>query len=160
MEDMELGAEITKDETAEEIDYKDLYIKTLADYQNLKRRQSKDLQDTAMRSGHQLIRAFIPIYHDAKRGSKYGEQGATLIYNKFVETLMKYGIGPIDENFFKKKFDGAFTDDYATAIGTEDTEAEELDNKIFSVVEDGFFDIRNNTVIDHAKVIVFKYKIE
>lgn len=143
--------------TNEEKDYKKLYIQALADYANLKRRVESVNDYNFKNIFYALISDFLPVYIDAKRGLKYNEKGCELIFNKFVKILQSHGITPLNSDYVKHNFDDDFSEEYAEAIGVEPTNCEELDNKIFSVVEDGFVNIRENDIIVPAKVIVFKY---
>ena len=69
---------------------------------------------------------------------------------------MSNQIGIIDKNFFDTRCEGKFNDDYAEALNISTTQNPNLDNCVADVIEDGFFDIKNNCVISHAKVTVFK----
>lgn len=79
-----------------------------------------------------------------------------IIYNKFVSILTSNQIEIIDKNFFDTKCEGKFNDDYAEALNISIIPDPDLDNYIADVIEDGFFDSKNNCVISHAKVTVFK----
>lgn len=140
-----------------ELDYKKLYIQALADYANLKRRVEEVNDYNFKNILNALLSDFLPVYVDAKRGLQYNEKGCELIYNKFVQILKIHGVSPLDFDYIKENFNEDFSDVYAEAIGVEPTSSKELDNKIFSVVEDGFVNIREREIIAPAKVIVFKY---
>lgn len=137
-------------------DFRDRYIRVLADYQNLQKRTAKDLSNIAKTTTHQVFKQFIPLYNDIKAGLKYNDPGIKLIYNKFVSILMSNQIGIIDKSFFDTKCEGKFNDDYAEALNVSITPDPDLDNCVADVIEDGFFDIKNNCVISHAKVTIFK----
>lgn len=146
------------------IDYKDLYIRTLADYQNLQRRSLEEKRAIAKRASYDMLLKILPLYHDAKQGFFYKEKGATLLYKKFVKFLTDNNIRVIDLNFFKEKTNEKFSEEYAVAIGVKHPEEDDLfpetlpdlDNMIASVVEDGFIDNETGKVISFAKVIVYK----
>lgn len=140
-----------------EIDYKKLYIQALADYANLKRRTEQVNDFNYKNILNALLSDFFPIYVDAKRGLQYNEKGCELIYNKFIKILKLHGVVPLDLNYIKENFNEDFSDIYAEAIGIEPTDSEELDNKVYSVLEDGFVNIKEKAIIVPAKVIVFKY---
>ena len=137
-------------------DFRDRYIRVLADYQNLQKRTAKDLSSIAKTTTHQVFKQFIPLYNDIKAGLKYNDPGIKFIYNKFVSILMSNQIGIIDKNFFDTKCEGKFNDNYAEALSVSITPDSDLDNCVEDVIEDGFFDIKNNCVISHAKVTIFK----
>lgn len=137
-------------------DFRDSYIRVLADYQNLQKRTSRDLSNIAKMTTHRVIKQFIPLYNDIKAGLKFNDPGIKIIYNKFVSILTSNQIEIIDKNFFDTKCEGKFNDDYAEALNISIIPDPDLDNYIADVIEDGFFDIKNNCVISHAKVTVFK----
>ena len=137
-------------------DFRDSYIRVLADYQNLQKRTSRDLSNIAKMTTHRVIKHFIPLYNDIKAGLKFNDPGIKIIYNKFVSILTSNQIEIIDKNFFDTKCEGKFNDDYAEALNISIIPDPDLDNCIADVIEDGFLDIKNNCVISHAKVTVFK----
>lgn len=143
-------------ENTEIEDFRDSYIRVLADYQNLQKRTVRDLSSIAKTTTHQVFKQFIPLYNDIKAGLKYNDPGIKIIYTKFVSILMSNKIEIIDKNFFDTRCKGKFNDDYAEALNVYTTQDQELDNCVADVIEDGFFDIKNNCVISHAKVTVFK----
>ena len=143
-------------ENTEIEDFRDSYIRVLADYQNLQKRTVRDLSSIAKTTTYQVFKQFIPLYNDIKAGLKYNDPGIKIIYDKFVSILMSNQIGIIDKNFFDTKCEGKFNDDYAEALNVYTTQDQDLDNCVADVIEDGFLDIKNNCVISHAKVTVFK----
>jgi molecular chaperone GrpE len=147
--------DVVNDQTEKE-DFRDRYIHLLADYQNLQKRTAKESGEVAKRTAHQVYKEFIPLYTDLKAGLKYNDQGARILFNKFISIFMKNQIGVIDKKFFETRCDGKFTDEYAEALSVVATDNPELDNTVAEVIEDGFFDIQRNSIISHAKVTVFK----
>ena len=155
----------TEKNLEKEIDYKALYIQTLADYQNLQRRSLEEKRAIAKQASNDMLLKILHIYHSAKAGLKYNEKGAFLLYNAFVKFLNENDIGIINTDFFADKTDNKFSEDWAVAISIKSPEEdnlfpemndEELDNRIYSVVEDGFYNIKTGKVISYAKVIVYK----
>ena len=140
------------------VDYKALYIQSVAEFTNYKRRQENINEENVKIITHATLTNFLPIYYDAKRGLQYGEQGCNLIFNKLLRIIQSYEVNPIDENYLKENYDNKFSDDYCVAVGTENTNDETLDNTISKVIEDGFIDVKRKYVITHAKVIVYKFQ--
>lgn len=140
----------------EKEDFRDRYIRLLADYQNLQKRTAKESGEVSKRTAHYVFKEFIPLYTDLKAGLKYHDEGARILFNKFVSILMKNQIGVIDKNFFDTRCEGKFVDEYAEALSTVPINDPEMDNKIADVIEDGFFDIQRNSIIQYAKVTVYK----
>ena len=112
-----------------EIDYKALYIQTLADYQNLQRRSLEVKGAIAKRASYDMLKKILPLYHDAKQGFFYKEKGAVLLYNKFVKFLTDNNIGIINLDFFKQNTNEKFSEDYAVAISVKHTEEDNLFNE-------------------------------
>ena len=83
----------------QEINYKDLYIQTLANYQNLQKRIAKDIKRTHISVRRDIISEFINVYDAAKTGAKYNEQGPVLIFNTFKKSLQNLNITIIDNDF-------------------------------------------------------------
>lgn len=117
-------------------------------------------------TAHEIIKKILPLYHDVKRGTAYGERGAQLIFKKFIKILDDLNIGIIDSNFFKKVTNSHFDENYAAAISVIYPEDDdlfpehhmEMNNKICKVFEDGFYDKGTGKIISYAKVAVFKLK--
>ena len=149
----------------EEPDYKDLYIRTLADYQNLQRRSLEEKGAIASQASNEMLLKILHLYHSAKAGLKYTEKGAFILYNAFVKFLADNNIGIINSDFFADKTNNKFDEDWAVAISIKtpdednlfpELEAQDFDNRIYSVVEDGFYNTVTGKVISYAKVIVYK----
>ena len=102
----------TEKNLEKEIDYKALYIQTLADYQNLQRRSLEEKRAIAKQASNDMLLKVLHIYHSAKAGLKYNEKGAFLLYNAFVKFLNENDIGIINTDFFADKTDNKFSEDY------------------------------------------------
>ena len=154
----------TEENLEKEVDYKALYIQTLADYQNLQRRSLEEKRAIAKRASYDMLKKILPLYHDAKQGFFYKEKGAILLYNKFVKFLTDNNIGIINLDFFKQNTNEKFSEDYAVAISVKHPEEDDLfpetlsdlNNTIAAVLEDGFIDNETGKVISYAKVVVYK----
>lgn len=145
--------------------YKDLYIRTLADYQNLQRRSLEEKRDIARRASDEMFSKIIHLYQAAKAGLKYNEKGAALIYKAFIKFFNDNNIGIIDSEFFAKNTNNKFSEDYAVAVSVKRPDDDclfpelknaELDNTIYAVIDDGFYNIATKKVISYANVIVYK----
>lgn len=100
----ELNKEIEK-LTTELDDLKDKYLRTVAEFDNYKRRRSKDIIDIIERANEQFGLEILPVIDDferslnseSKRKSyKLLKQGNELIYQKLISVLKKQGIEPIE----------------------------------------------------------------
>ena len=145
----------------EEIDYKNLYIRTLADYQNLQKRTVKDVLRARADTKTKIISEFLNVYDAAKIGAQYKEQGSILIYNAFKSVLEKLNIKIIDKEFIESLDPNMkFNEDYCDAIAATDTTNKLKDKIINTFMKDGFYDVENHKTLVHAKVSVWRYNDE
>ena len=140
-----------------EINYKDLYIQTLANYQNLQKRIAKDIKRTHISVRRDIISEFINVYDAAKTGAKYNEQGPVLIFNAFKKSLQNLNITIIDNDFLNNHKISKFDDSYFDAVIKTQTDDETLDGHINEIITDGFFDDLLQETLVHAKVSVYSY---
>lgn len=103
--------EASKKETAA---MKDQFLRTMADFDNYRKRQARDLEQTVKRANERLIEDLLPVTdHLEVALTKVPEEkdnpfveGIRMVYTQFVDTLGKNGLTPIDAK--GKKFDPAF----------------------------------------------------
>jgi molecular chaperone GrpE len=138
------------DLAAEVADYKDKYLRLYSEFENYRRRTSKERLELISTANSGLMEALIPIADDFDRALKAGTEGAVegveLIFNKFKNTLESRGLkkmGTIIGDDFDEDFHEAITQ-----IPPPD---EDLAGKIVDVVEPGYF--LGEKVIRFAKVV-------
>lgn len=91
----------------EEIDYKDLYLRTLADFQNYKRRTGEEFDRLKKEATFDFIKDFLSIVDDFEMSVLMSElyekdNGIKIIYKEICQLLGKYGIkeyGKIGDKF-------------------------------------------------------------
>ena len=83
----------------EEVDYKDLYLRSLADFQNYKRRANEENERIKREATHEFIKDLLPIIDDVRSGllmynevNKKEYNGILIINNEITKLLNKYGI--------------------------------------------------------------------
>lgn len=78
----------------EEINYKDLYIRLLADQQNQQKRFQTELNESVTFSNQRFIKELVPILDTFDLALKYNptDQGVIMIKKQFVDFLEKYGV--------------------------------------------------------------------
>ena len=153
LESSEEGPVVSSEETdlaAEVADYKDKYLRLYSEFENYRRRTSKERLELISTANSGLMEALIPIADDFDRALKAGTEGAVegveLIFNKFKNTLESRGLkkmGTIIGDDFDEDFHEAITQ-----IPPPD---EALAGKIVDVVEPGYF--LGEKVIRFAKVV-------
>ncbi|WP_311416056.1 nucleotide exchange factor GrpE [Hoylesella shahii] len=134
---------------------KDKYLRTVAEFDNFKRRTLKEKTELILNGGEKAITAILPIIDDMERAIENAhkqecvdavEEGWELIYKKLLSTLEGMGVKKIEvEN---KDFDVDFHEAVAMVPGMGDDKK----GKIIDCVQTGY--TLNDKVIRHAKVAV------
>lgn len=142
----------------EEIDYKDLYLRALADYQNLQKRSLEEKRAISKRVSFDMLKRIVPIYNDIVRAlemTNSADDGIHYLYGKFEKFLQDNNVTVIDLKFFADNTDSQFDERYAEAVGTIPLIEYKKQNDV-KVVECGFLDSTTNEIISYAKVLVYK----
>jgi len=152
------GAELTKaqEETAE---WRDKFLRLAAEFENYKRRTSRERVDLIKTAGKEVIVNMLPVLDDFERAFKASEKvedpsakeamkGFQLIFNKFKSTLEQKGLQVMD----CKGED--FDPEYHEALTEIPAPTSDLQGKIMDVIEDGYY--LNEKIIRYAKVVVGK----
>ena len=128
-----------KEAQAEIETLKDKYLRTVAEFDNYKKRTLKEKAELILNGGEKTITAILPVLDDFERAIENSEktddikalkEGMDLIYKKFVKTLESLGVKKID---------------------TQD-KGDEKKGKVIDCVQKGY--TLNDKVIRHAKVAV------
>ncbi|WP_282628755.1 nucleotide exchange factor GrpE [Empedobacter sedimenti] len=144
--------EIVKEQLAKE---KDQYLRLFAEFDNYKKRTSRERTDIFKTANKEVITSLLPVLDDFGRAlnqiQKDGDdslyQGVELINNKLVETLRSKGLKQME---IKPGDD--FNTDFHEAITQIPAPTEDLKGKIVDVVETGY--LLNDVVVRYAKVVV------
>ncbi|HRT03031.1 MAG TPA: nucleotide exchange factor GrpE [Candidatus Diapherotrites archaeon] len=139
---------------SKEKEYLDLLQRVTADFDNYKKRMSKQLDLIVFTETSKFINSFLEFYEVLKKAVIHEQNQETKnnlsqLQTLFENVLKKQNIEKID--VLNKDFD------YNTSecIETRDVDDKTLNNKIIEVIEDGF--LYNNKLIKPAKVVVGKY---
>lgn len=133
----------------------DKYLRLYADFENFRRRASKERLDQLKFAGEDILKQLIPVMDDFDRAMKAGEkvtdaktikEGVQLIYNKFKNLLSQSGVAEM--NATGKVFDPEMHD----AITNIPAPKPDLKGKVVEEVEKGYW--LNGKVLRHAKVVV------
>lgn len=144
--------EIVKEQLAKE---KDQYLRLFAEFDNFKKRTSRERIDIFKTANKEVITSLLPVLDDFGRAinqiEKSGDdnllQGVELINNKLVETLRAKGLKEMEV-----KPGDDFNTDLHEAITQIPAPTENLKGKIVDVVETGY--LLNDVVVRYAKVVV------
>ena len=134
---------------------KDKYLRLYADFENFRRRTSKEKLDLMATANEELMKAVLPVVDDFERAMASFEnateveplkEGVGLIYSKLYKTLEAKGLKPMTAK-------GETLDaDLHESIAQFAAPTEDLKGKIIDEVEKGYF--LNEKVIRYAKVVV------
>ena len=87
---------------AEKAEYKDRMLRTLADFDNFRRRAERDRSEYVQFAAMEIVRDLLPVLDDFQRALKVETpdaeyaKGVELIYQRLFEILKKAGLEPID----------------------------------------------------------------
>lgn len=134
---------------------KDKFLRLFAEFENFKKRTSKERMDLFKTAGQEVIVSLLPILDDfdralkelSKSEDKEMYKGVELINNKFNETLKNKGLEQIEV-----KQGDAFDAEVHDAITQIPAPDKKLKGKILDVVEKGFK--LGDRIIRHPKVVV------
>jgi molecular chaperone GrpE len=151
-EDNEQGeTEVLKDQINKE---KDNFLRLFAEFENYKKRTSKERIELYSTANKELMTSLIPVLDDFERGLKELEkssdhalyEGMKLIYNKFKNTLFQKGLKDLEV-----KPGDIFDADLHEAISQLPAGSEDMKGKIYDVVEKGYK--LGDTIIRFPKVV-------
>lgn len=127
-----------KEELAKE---KDKFLRLFAEFENYKKRTSKERLELFKTANQEVLVAMLPVMDDFDRAlaqiSKSDDEvmlkGVELIHNKFKDTLVAKGLEEVE-----LKPGDAFNADFAEAITQIPAPTDDLKGKIVDVVEKGY----------------------
>lgn len=120
---------------------KDKFLRLFAEFENYKRRTSKERIELFKTANQDVMAAMLPVLDDFDRAmneirkakDKNLLKGVELIHNKFSETLRNKGLEPMNV-----EAGDAFDADVHEAITQVDAPSDKLRGKIVDVVERGY----------------------
>ncbi len=134
-------------------DLKDRYLRTVAEFDNYKKRTLKEKAELILNGGEKTVTAILPVLDDFERAlandnddAKAIKEGMELIYKKFIKSLESLGVEKIDAK------DKDFTTDNMEAIAMVPGVGDDKKGKVIDCVQAGY--TLNGKVIRHAKVAV------
>lgn len=162
------GEETTPEETAQQQELsveeqleeelakeKDKFLRLFAEFENYKKRTSKERIDLFKTAGQEVMVSLLPVLDDfdralielAKSDDREMFKGVELIYNKLRETLKSKGLQEV-----KTKAGDAFDPEVHDAITQVAAPNKKMKGKIVDVVEKGFK--LGDKIVRHPKVVV------
>lgn len=132
---------------------KDKYLRSVAEFDNYKKRTLKEKTELILNGGAKTIAAILPVLDDFERALADKSEDPTAIreginniFNKFTKTLEGLGVRKIDTA--DKDFDTDFHEAVAMVPGMDDDKK----GKVIDCLQTGY--TMNDKVIRHAKVAV------
>lgn len=134
---------------------KDKFLRLFAEFENYKKRTSKERMDLFKTAGQEVIVSLLPVLDDFERAlkelsrseNKEMFKGVELISGKFKETLKSKGLEDLEV-----KAGDSFDADIHEAITQIPAPSKKMKGKVIDVIEKGFK--LGDKIIRHPKVVV------
>lgn len=142
---------------AELAETKDKFLRTVAEFDNYKKRSAKEMRDIIQTAGKEVIVDLLDVLDDCDRAQKQLESsedikeirnGVSLVFNKLRNLLQARGLKPM------QTINQDFDPDLHEAITEIPAPKENQIGKIVDEVTKGYY--LNDKIIRHAKVVVGK----
>lgn len=157
-ENQEINApELTVEEQLQEelAKEKDKFLRLFAEFENYKKRTTKERIDLFKTANQEVLQAMLPVLDDFDRAwaqiSKSQEEalvtGVQLIHDKLKSTLVSKGLEEVEV-----KAGDAFDADFAEAITQIPAPSDDLKGKIVDVIEKGYK--LGDKIIRFPKVVI------
>ena len=131
------------------------YLFLMAEFDNYRKRVTREKADLLKNAGERVLLGLLPILDDFERGlaaaasdtpAEAVRQGMELIYNKLVKYLESQGVKAMESTGVE------FNADFHEAIATIPAPSEDLKGKVIDTTQKGY--MLNDKVLRHAKVAV------
>jgi molecular chaperone GrpE len=138
-------------------EWKDKYMRKVAEFDNYKRRTAKEKIEMMQTAGKEVIGELLDVLDDCERAQKQLEtandteairEGVMLVFNKLRSVLQSRGLKPMET------IGQEFNPDYHEAITEIPSPTPDLNGKVVDEVMKGYY--LNDKIIRHAKVVVGK----
>ena len=136
---------------------KDKYLRLFAEFENYKKRNTKERLDLLKTAAQDTLLAILPVLDDFDRAKKSAEDestqevlsdGVLMVYNKLYKTLESKGLVEMESNGVE------FDPEYHEAITEIPAPSDDMKGKVVDTIEKGY--ILNDKIIRFAKVVVGK----
>lgn len=133
---------------------KDKYLRLYSEFDNFRRRTSKERLDLMKTANQEMMAALLPVVDDLDRAKQAIEnandvnavkEGLELVFSKFANVLSQKGLKAMDAK------GEAFDAELHEAI-TQIPAGDDMKGKVVDEIEKGYY--LNDKVIRHAKVVI------
>ena len=140
---------------AENAELKDKWLRSVAEFENYRKRTLKERAELILNGGEKFITAILPVLDDMERAIENGaktddpavlREGMELIYQKFMKTLEAQGVNKIETT------DADFDTDVHEAVAMVPGMGDDKKGKVIDCLQQGYK--LNDKVIRRAKVAV------
>ena len=140
---------------AENAELKDKWLRSVAEFENYRKRTLKERAELILNGGEKTITAILPVLDDMERAIENGaktndpavlREGMELIHQKFMKTLESQGVSKIETT------DADFDTDVHEAVAMVPGMGDDKKGKVIDCLQQGYK--LNDKVIRHAKVAV------
>jgi len=140
---------------AELAEMKDKFLRLHAEFDNFKRRTSKEKIETMQTANRELMVALLPTLDDFDRTNKSLEsvesivalkEGVSLVFGKLSRTLEQKGLKPLET------IGTVFDSELHEAVTQIPAPSEKLKGKVVDELEKGYY--LNDKIIRYAKVVI------
>ena len=142
--------------SAEVAELKEKYLRLYSDFENFRKRTSKERIDLIKTASEEVLKDLVPVVDDFERAFKAAEkeadtqkiqEGNQLIFQKLVKILESKGLKPMEDLIGQP-----FNPDTQEAITQIPSPSPELKGAVVDVVEKGYF--LGEKVVRFAKVVI------
>jgi len=94
---------ISTGESAESMEWRDRYVRAMADFENFRKRPEREKQDFFKYALAGVMKDLLPVLDNFDRALEHAEEGddfhrgVFMIYKQLYDTLQKHGLRPIEE---------------------------------------------------------------
>ena len=134
---------------------KDKFIRKVAEFENFKKRSSKERIELIQTAGKEVITDMLEVLDDCERAEKQmstlddkAKEGVMLVFNKLKSLLATKGLKPMET------INKDFNPDIHEAITEIPAPTENLKGKVIDEIQKGYY--LNDKIIRYAKVVVGK----
>lgn len=156
----QLRSELQKKEQAAK-EWQDRYLRTLADFENYKKRAQKEQIEQAKFANEKLIKEFLPVIDNLERALLHSKEtkdfdkmveGVELIHKQLLSAMGKFGVRPIES--LHRPFDPFLHQ----SIGQVESEpgSDQEEDQVVAETQKGYF--LNERVLRPSLVLVSKKK--
>ena len=143
-------------QVVEVVDYKDKYVRLLADMDNLRKHTSKQIENATISANEKMIKEILPFLDSLDYAIDIDDESHRQNHNRvlrkqILDILAKFGL----EEIKIEPLETLFNDEVMNAVMLEPTPREELHHFVYKILKKGY--TLNGVVIRHANVIVLSH---